>query len=91
MSGPLVALPMSLDAGGALRAGRRTHYLDARYAAALSEAGAVPLHVSHEASPEAVAGQVRGLLVPGGDDFLPGAPYPPAVRFESPDLLSFAP
>ncbi len=88
---PLVALPLGLDAARRLRAGRRTHYLDVAYASAVREAGGVPLHVSHQASPEAVADRVDALLLPGGDDFLPDRPYPPEVRFApvAPEQLAF--
>ena len=86
-----VALPMGLDPAGRLRAGRRTHYLDTAYAAAVAEAGALPLCVGLDADPREVAGRGDGLLIPGGDDFPPDAPYPPEVRFDPvpPEQLAF--
>lgn len=60
---------------GILRAPDR---LDGRYAEALREAGATPVPLDLDAGIEGLA----GLLVPGGGDFTPPGPYPPAVRFD---------
>ncbi len=90
-AGPAIAIPLGLDAAERWRPGRRYHYLDADYAAALGEAGAIPLHVSLEAPAEEVAARCDGLLVPGGDDLLPESPYPDEVRFTPvpPEQLAF--
>ena len=79
--GPRIGIPPCLDAGGRLRAGRRTHYLDAAYAAALSEAGGVPLYLPAPADPASLCAGLDGLMLPGGDDFPPGVAYPPEVAF----------
>jgi len=88
---PTIAVALGLDAAGRWRPGRRYHYLDAAYAEALGDAGAIPLHVSREAPAEAIAALSDGLLVPGGDDFPPDRPYPPDVRFAPvpPEQLAF--
>jgi putative glutamine amidotransferase len=50
---------------------------DARIADAVREAGGTPLALEHgEALPELAA-----LVIPGGGDFPPPAPYPPGVAF----------
>lgn len=76
-----MAIPLGLDDAGRWREGRRYHYLDAAYAEAVREAGGLPVHVSLDAEPEAIAARVDGLLLPGGDDFEPETPYPDDVRF----------
>jgi putative glutamine amidotransferase len=88
---PTIAVALGLDAAGRWRPGRRYHYLDAAYAVALGDAGAIPLHVSREAPTEAIVALCDGLLVPGGDDFPPDRPYPPDVRFAPvpPEQLAF--
>jgi putative glutamine amidotransferase len=59
---------------GILRAAAR---LDARYAEAVREAGGIPLPIGPgEALPD-----VAALVIPGGGDFAPPAPYPPGVAF----------
>lgn len=81
-----VGIPTLLDGAERLRAGRRTHYLDAAYARALEAAGALPVYLPpgapEAARAEALLAAVDGLLLPGGDDLLPEAPYPEGVRFE---------
>lgn len=90
---PLVAIPLGLDAAGRWRPGRVYHYLDAAYAEALAAAGAIPVHVSREAPVAEIAARCDGLLLPGGDDFLPEdrSAYPPEVRFApvAPEQLAF--
>lgn len=78
---PRIGIALSLDAQ--LRAGRRTWFADAAYAAAVEAAGGSALHVgaSSEASADAVLVGLAALVIPGGDDFLPPAPYPPHVPF----------
>lgn len=78
---PRIGIPPCLDAAGRIRAGRTQHYLDAAYARAVAEAGGVPLLLPWPAPPEALLDAVDGLLLPGGDDFPPGRPYPEDVRF----------
>jgi len=78
---PRIGIALSLDAQ--LRAGRRTWFADAAYAAAVEAAGGSALHVgmSSEANAEEVLAQLDALVIPGGDDFLPPAPYPAHVAF----------
>jgi putative glutamine amidotransferase len=60
---------------GALRPGRRTHYLDDRYIRAFAEAGAeVSLLPAGPRGTELLDG-LDGLVFPGGDDFPPERSY----------------
>ncbi|MGH0028153.1 MAG: gamma-glutamyl-gamma-aminobutyrate hydrolase family protein [Myxococcota bacterium] len=80
---PLIGMPPCLDARGRWKPGRAYHYLDAAYAAALSEAGAHCVVLPEQAEPEALVDRLDGLLLPGGDDLLPDTPYPDDVRFDA--------
>ena len=42
---PLIGISLSLDASGRFRRGRRYHYIDERYADAVTEAGGVPAYL----------------------------------------------
>jgi putative glutamine amidotransferase len=76
---PRIGIALSFDAQ--LRAGRRTWFADAAYAAAVEAAGGRALHLAGgDDAGEAVA-ELDGLVIPGGDDFLPPAPYPAHVSF----------
>jgi putative glutamine amidotransferase len=79
---PLVGVTTCSDASGRWRPGRDYHYLPADYARALSRAGADVIYVPAQAGAERLAARLDALLVPGGDDFAPPAPYPPDVGFE---------
>jgi putative glutamine amidotransferase len=79
---PLIGIPPCLDARGRWKAGRTYHYVDARYAQALAEAGADPVVIPEQPSPDSIAARLDGLLVPGGDDFAPDRPYPASVHFD---------
>lgn len=79
---PLIGIPPCLDERGRWRADREYHYADAAYARAVSDAGGLPVYLPLGADADELAQRVDGLLVPGGDDFPPDRPYPPAVRFE---------
>lgn len=78
---PRIGITLTLDAQ--LRAGRRTWFADAAYGAAVEAAGGRALHVAAGTEPEASLAGVDALLIPGGDDFLPPAPYPPSVVFRA--------
>jgi putative glutamine amidotransferase len=82
---PRIGIALSLDAQ--LRAGRRTWLADAAYGAAVEAAGGHPRYVavgSDDArGAEDTLAELDGLLIPGGDDFLPEAPYPPSVVFRA--------
>ncbi len=73
---------MCLDATGRIRTGRRTHYLEDRYARALDEAGGSPRYLPIQSDAERLLDDLAGLLIPGGDDFLPDTPYPDDVAFD---------
>ncbi len=79
---PLIGILPCLDERGRWKPGGTYQYVDVAYAAALAEAGAVPVHLALGAAPEALVSRLDGLLVPGGDDFRPPRPYPASVRFE---------
>ncbi|NNL87196.1 MAG: gamma-glutamyl-gamma-aminobutyrate hydrolase family protein [Myxococcales bacterium] len=60
---------------GALRPGRRTHYLDDRYLRAFAEAGAEVSLLPAGPRGAGVLDGLDGLVFPGGDDFPPDRPY----------------
>jgi putative glutamine amidotransferase len=68
---PLIGIPQCFDDRGRWRAGRETDYLDAAYARAVIAAGGAAVYVPIQACVEAVSDRLDGLLIPGGDDFLP--------------------
>lgn len=64
---------------GALRPGRRTHYLDDRYVRAFAEAGAEVSLLPAGPRSSALLDGLDGLVFPGGDDFPPHHEYRDAV------------
>ncbi|MDJ0848108.1 MAG: gamma-glutamyl-gamma-aminobutyrate hydrolase family protein [Myxococcota bacterium] len=80
--GPLIGIPPCLDEQGRWRRGRSYHYLDRAYADAVAEAGGSPVYLPEQPDLAALVQGIDGLLVPGGDDFLPEGPYPETVRFD---------
>ena len=81
MTAPRIGIPLGLDTEGTLRPGRGTLYVDTRYTAAVAVAGGSPRLLAAPADPRALVAEIDGVLVPGGDDFLPSAPYPAEVSF----------
>jgi len=81
MRAPRVGIALTLDAQ--LRAGRRTWFADAAYAAAVEAAGGAAQHVAAGEDADAALAPLDALVIPGGDDFLPPAPYPPSVAFRA--------
>jgi len=79
---PLIGIPQCLDDRGRWRAGCETEYLDAAYARAVAAAGGLPVYVPIQDDIDAVSHRLEGLLLPGGDDFLPPRGGFEAVRFE---------
>jgi len=79
---PAIGIPPCLDARGRWKPGRTYHYLDAAAPDALAECGAQPVLLPLQPDADALVARLDGLLVPGGDDFLPEAPYPEGVRFD---------
>ncbi len=78
---PRIGITLSLDAQ--LRAGRRTLFADAAYAAAVEAAGGSPFHLASGADVAAALVGLDALVVPGGDDFLPPTLYPAHVAFRA--------
>jgi putative glutamine amidotransferase len=88
---PTIGISPSLDAEGRIRRGRRYEYIDAAYASAVHAAGGVPVYLPIQDPCTELLARIDGLLIPGGDDFLPPTPYPDAVRFvaAAPDKIAF--
>jgi putative glutamine amidotransferase len=82
VSAPRIGIALALDAGGRIRAGRRHHWLEASYADAVARAGGTALYVPPSADPAALLDAIDALLVPGGGDFAPPAPYSEPVAFD---------
>ncbi len=57
--------------------------LDPRYAEALSEAGAEPIHLAQLGDAAAALAGLAGLVIPGGGDFPPERSYPAGVAFDA--------
>lgn len=68
---PAIGIPECHDAKGAIRPGREYLYNDIAYARAVSRAGGTAFHLPVQEDPAALIDRVDGLLLPGGDDFLP--------------------
>jgi putative glutamine amidotransferase len=79
---PVIGITNCLDDRGRWRAGRDYVYTDLAYVRAVEAAGGLPLLLPPQAQPEALLDRIDGLLLPGGDDFLPTQAYPESVRFE---------
>lgn len=58
---------------------------------AVAAAGGEPIWLGDAGEPAALVARLDALLLPGGPDFLPPAPYPPEVRFSpaAPERLAF--
>jgi len=81
VAAPRIGISLGLDEEGSLRPGRQTLYLDVAYTDAVRAAGGSPRPLTAPADPHALISEIDGLLIPGGDDFLPEAPYPAGVSF----------
>ncbi len=77
-----IGISTCLDDRGRWRAGREYLYLDQRYSEAVAEAGGQPILLPIGSNPRSAVQSVDALLLPGGDDFEPDAPYPSPVEFE---------
>ncbi len=71
----MIGIPLCHDANGRIRAGREYLYSDIAYARAIERAGGLPVHLPIVGTPAPLIEGIDGLLLPGGDDFLP--PDPP--------------
>ena len=80
----VIGIPLCLDARGRWRPERAYLYADHAYVLSVAAAGGLPLHLplQETTSAEALIARVDGLLIPGGDDFVPSAPYPEDVAFD---------
>ena len=78
----LIGMPICLDDRGRWRQGREYHYVDSAYARAVAAAGAALIYLPPGGPPAELLDSVQGLLVPGGDDLPPPAPYPASVEFD---------
>jgi len=77
---PVIGIPLCHDAHGRIRSGREYLYTDIAYAQAVARAGGLPVHLPLPGPARALVERIDGLLLPGGDDFLPPeAPADPAV------------
>jgi len=78
----VIGITLCLDEWGRWKPGCRYVYSDLRYAEALAQVGASGLQIPLGADPAAVLERIDGLLLAGGDDFLPATPFPNSVVFE---------
>ena len=79
-----IGISMCLDERERWRAGREYLYLDEAYARAVVEAGGQPIFLPVGSDAAEQVETLDGLILPGGDDFLPQDPdaYPQAVQFD---------
>jgi putative glutamine amidotransferase len=70
---------------------RPYQYLSTAYATAVEAAGGMPLFLPLQGAARALVERIDGMLIPGGNDFLPPRSYPDAVRFDpvAPAQLDF--
>ncbi len=73
---PLIGIPPCVDDRERWRAGRIYVYADHAYTRAIDAAGGLAVHLPMQGAPAELIDRVDGLLLPGGDDFAPDAPYP---------------
>ncbi len=87
---PAIGIPECHDAKGRIRPGREYLYNDIAYARAISGSGGSAFHLPIQDDPRALVERIDALLLPGGDDFLPEAPYPEGVQFNPASDLQVA-
>jgi putative glutamine amidotransferase len=80
---PTIGIPQCLDESGRIRSGRRYLYIDIAYSREIERAGGIPLHLPLQRDLDALVSKLDGLLLPGGDDFLPETPYPADISFDA--------
>ena len=83
----MIGVAQCLDTRGRWRSGSEYLYGDRAYAEAVARAGGLALHLPIQSQAEALVERIDGLLLPGGDDFLPG----PGDKGRYPDDLCFDP
>jgi len=79
---PVIGIPLGLDDRERWKPGRRYLYLDHSYVRAVERAGGTPILLPMQSDPVRLVDRIDGLLLPGGDDFLPDVPYPGTVAFD---------
>jgi len=95
---PVIGIPLCLDDRERWKPGRRYVYIDHAYVRAIEHAGGTALllplqsdagglveeveRVERVERVRALVDRIDGLLLPGGDDFLPASPYPEPVAFD---------
>jgi putative glutamine amidotransferase len=82
---PIIGIPQCLDSGGRIQPGREYLYGDIAYVRAIERAGGIALLLPIQSRARELVERIDGLLLPGGDDFLPPSPYPPEVCFDAAD------
>lgn len=77
---PAIGIPECHDARDRIRPGREYLYIDIAYVGAIDRAGGTSFHLPIQQDPESLIERIDGLLLPGGDDFLPpGTAADPSV------------
>jgi putative glutamine amidotransferase len=79
---PLIGISMCLDERGRFHARRETQHIDRAYTRAIEASGGIAVLLPVQEDAAALVGSIDGLLLPGGGDFVPEAPYPDGVRFD---------
>ena len=79
--GPIIGISLCLDENTERNDGREVQYIDTRYVRAIQDAGGTAIHLPIQDDVESLIEDIDGLLLPGGDDFLPPQPYPDDVVF----------
>ncbi len=79
---PVIGITLCLDEQERWRKGRQYLYLDHAYALAVERAGAVAVQLPIQRNARRLLDRIDGLLLPGGDDLPPDAPYPAEVEFD---------
>ena len=82
---PIIGISQCLDAGGRIQPGREYLYGDFAYVRAIERAGGIALLLPIQSRARELVERIDGLLLPGGDDFLPTSPYPADVSFDAAD------
>jgi len=79
---PRIGITPCLDDRGRWREGRDYLYLDQAYVRAVEDAGGRAVILPMQAGAADLVAEIDGLLLPGGDDFLPPEPYSEPVTFD---------
>jgi putative glutamine amidotransferase len=77
-----IGLTLCLDTRERWRKQRSYLYGDVLYVRAIERAGGIPIILPMQSNTAALVDQIDGLVIPGGDDFMPTTPYPAEVNFD---------